>query len=428
MSGTLSSILGGGGGVPVGGSALILDAPINFTQSGAEWIRTGSIKAYDSSYANAVAAAPQIRVFGNDAGSIGSSGATGSSYKFFYTGTNYSAWLAGGSTYYGSTLAICAAGTNPTGGFSTSASIIRGAHTGSYSVFPSGTANTALNYTTDGTTWTAVGGTFTTSPVKTAIVFGNNSWLALSTLSATAGEQNYIANAVPTGSWTIGASTNLGMTVVKALAYGLVAGTTATFLAVGTSSSATSGKLATTGAVGSAWTDRTSGITAFAATDSVLDAVWDGTKFIVLATGTKVYTSSDGITWTAGGAIPFDATTPSPYGGAAFASTTPQELVTDGSGTVVAFSNTSGSIRHVFFISTDHGASWNPAQYYIGKLIPSGVTSSRTFSYANSHWLENHTGPAATGAGVLDLGTSLTTPNYVGSQYNAVAGNYVRIK
>lgn len=409
------------GYAPIGASVLSLDAPINYTSGAAEYLRTGNIKTYNAAYGPAIAVAPQLSVFGTSATTYGT--ATSSVWQtYYYVGSKYvevgtAAWNQGGS--------LNSLGTGVTGYDATVAT--KCATNGTYLVIPLSTASSSYKhkYTTDGITATSVTSTRGAANACSAIAYGNSSWISLSSLSATANEQEYIANANPSGSWTLGASTNLSMSSTKGIAYGA-----GVFVAVGTSASATAGKIATTATVGSAWTDRTSGsgIT-FGASDSISDIIFDGTAFVAITSTGNIITSTTGTgSWTLVGQ-PMDLSTTHPLSGAASwagggNTAHTNSLSTDGAGTVVYQpSCSSATIRPVFSISTDHGATWKSAQTYIGKT--GAGTGPRTMSYANGRWISNI---ACATQSLVDIGTSFSTPNYVGMQANYGAGQYVRIK
>lgn len=423
------SQLFGSGSIPVGGLVLMLDAPNPVVQQGAEYLRTGTIKAYDSSYAAAIASAPQLRVFGSDAKTYGV--ATGAERRtVHYIGTNYISMIYGGSAsqQYGATLN------------NMSAAVVIGVPTNlkrvatigsSYLVAPSNSSNTAPNYTSNGSTFAAVGGSFGAFPVASAIASDNVSkWITLSSLTATAGEQGYIAAANPSGSWTVSASTNLGMTSVQAVAMA----SSGVVVAAGTSASATTGKLASCPALGGTWVDRTAATgLAFAVSGNVEDVVWDGTNFVALAYKSAnnplaIITSPDGVTWTNQG-LPFDISSLYPLSGAsswAYSLDTANaiaSLCTDGVGTVVLTMAASATVRPVFFVSTDHGVTWAAAQIYIGKATLAATT--RTMSLANGRWVYNHSGNYQA---IVDIGSSLVTPDFIGQQLSLAAGQFVRIK
>jgi hypothetical protein len=312
----------------------------------------------------------------------------------------------------------------------------RVATNGTYIVVPSNQVNVALSLFTAGNSNLQAGGTFTTCSIKTAICFGNNSWLALSTIAGSLGEQAYINNANPTGAWTVGAATNLGMNSVTAISYGA-----GVFVAVSAdATSATTRKIATCASVGGAWTDRTaaSGIT-FAASETILDVVFDGTEHVAVTSLGRIISSATPTgTWTLR-AVPFDCSIYAPWNvpmtGAAAVngiSADVLELNTDGAGTIVAYASTglkSGVLYHrpTFAISTDHGATWAVCQIYVGKAAPyvGSATACRTLSYANGRWIANVAGNYQA---LVDIGPSLATPDYIGQQNAQGQANFVRIK
>ncbi|WP_025918216.1 hypothetical protein [Herminiimonas sp. CN] len=407
-----------GGGIPIGSSTLALDAPVSFTSNGQEFLRAGSIKAYDASYAVAIAAAPQLRVFGNDAKTYGViADNSAPSPRYYYIG----------GSYIGVTTSMFAYGAALNSLSSLSAvfcaPVKRCAVNGTaHLVVPYANANTALQYTSNGSAFAAVGGTFTTLPIPKAVAFGNNSWLSLSAVNNIAGEQAYINNANPSGAWTVG-TTGLAatMTSVNALNYG-----TGVFVAVGTSATATAGKIATCAAVGGAWTDRTaaSGVT-FAAGEAILDGVFDGTAHVLVTSTGRILTSTDGINYVARGTA-LDISSNVPQSGAiSWAQAVgvgSMELTTDGAGTVVLQQGGTPNVRNILAVSLDHGATWSAFQAYSGKA---GNGTSRTISYANGRWIENHSGNIQS---LVDIGPSLITPDYIGQQSQQAAGQFVRIK
>lgn len=394
----------GGGGVPVGSLVSAPFAQINFTDGAAEYLRTGSIKTYSATYDTVLAAQPQLGVYGSDTAQKGTT--TGTSFNFYgYVGTNY---FTTGSLNYSTDLTTW----NATTYTNSYTSQVRPAVGNGYGVVVAAGANSAHQYTNNGSTFSSVGGTFTTCPVKTAICYAPSvGWLALSSLAGTAGEQNYIANINPTGSWTVGAGTSVSMTAVKAVAYG-----NGVFVAVGTSGGV-NGKIATCSTLGGTWTDRTSGASfiTLAGHDGV-DVVFTGTHFVAsFPNGSFLARSSDGITWTR-------VTFPS------VVSQGPYYLATDGAGKVVGCSaNTS---KPVFYYSADHGATWVVRQMYVGKVA--GQANYCTPSYANGKWIINHAGSYQS---PQDLG-SMSAPDFVGIQTSFAAGGaagtdvqqHVRIK
>ena len=407
----------GGSGLPIGAMISALDMPVNFSSGGAEYLRAGALKAYDSSYAAAIAAAPQLRVFGNatktKASTVGTTGYT----SYSYVGTNYVA-ISGNGVYYSSDLSSWTNVSTVT----PNQSLRRAASSGSYIVVPASASNTAPQYSSNGSTFSAVGGTWTTCPAKSAIAFGNNIWVALSSLNGTNGEQAYIAAANPSGAWTVAASTNLGITTVAAVAYGA-----SVFVAVGDSGSG-AGKIATCSTPAGGWTDRTtsSGIT-FQQGEVMNDVVFDGTAFVASTSAGRILASTDGVSWT--DCSCFDLSEYSQVG-TLIGSPRKVVLASDGVGTVVAMSGgydgNSAKARSLIAISTDHGVTWSQAQVFAGKApLITSTRITRSISFANSRWLANQSGAYQS---VVDLGTSFATPDYIGVQNQAFAGQYVRIK
>lgn len=375
----------GGGTVPVGGLLPSPMNPINYTFEGAEYLLTGNIKTYSADYAATIALVPYLRVFGNDAKHTGSTTGTNRYFLEYFSGT-YMAFGAGANVYYSSTLN----GTYTSLALQCSISIKRVAKSGSYLVFPHGTTNTAHRYTSNGTSVTAVAGTFTTHPVARAVVFGNDIWMAASSLNGTAGEFSYCKNANPSNTWTI-TTASMIMTSVNGMAYG-----NGIFVAVGASATTSAGKILTTTDPALGWTNRTadSGIT-FTANEALSDVVFDGTQFVAVGSYRRILTSTDGINWVdRGKTVDFSDS---------FA------LATDGAGTIVAY--VPNATTENFHISTDHGVTWTTAQPYYGKFA---VSIYNTMMFVNGSWLENHFG---TYNNYLNLGASLAVdPDYIGEQ------------
>lgn len=404
----------GGGGTPVGGVVSIVPGSKILVTSGTqEYLLSGNVVTYNSSYASAMSEAPALRVFGNASMEIGTKTASsGTPYDIYYVGTNYVYIPPSGSgapQYYT---------TFPTTSTSATWSILPGnprtvITNGTYLVYTA-SANQAPQVTSNGTSYTSVGGTFTTFTQKTAGAFGNNIWVTLSSMNGTAGEQGYIVAANPGGSWTVGTATNISMTATRAIAYG-----NGVFVAVGQSSSATAGKIATCTSPASGWTDRTSasGIS-FAAGDNITFVVFSGTHFVAVwyssSTGlVRTIRSTDGITWT-------EVSNVSPI------YQTLLSVATNGAGKiVVTFVGSSTALPLPIILSEDNGATWGGGQLWLGNIPV--ATSPGTFgplmSYANSKFLENHSG---TMTSIRDFGSFSTTPDYVG--YQSSGTSYYRIK
>lgn len=406
-----------GGGIPVGASIIILDAPARVVDGSAEFLRTGMIKSYDSSYAAAIAVAPQLRVFGNNASTYGAT--TGSSAcRYAYIGGKYVA-MQENSSKQGSSLNNISAYISPSFWNTASKKLAVG---NGYLVCPQG-ANMPHKYTADGMTATIVGGTFSSAPASPSMCYcAGLGWLGLASLAGTANEMSYIANVVPTGSWTLTACAALTMTSCNAMAFG-----NGVIVAVGNSSLATTGKIATNTALPGVWVDRTasSGIV-FSASERIVDVVFDGAKFIAVTDVLRIITSSNGVDWKDCG-VALDNCIYNPITGAtgaSFAGNDFPNLCTDGAGTTVLTQGVKAVSRPVFAISVDHGATWAPAQVNISKAPLAAY--QHTMSYVNGRWIFNG---SADPQSLVDLGPSLNVePDYIGQQAQLIAGQYVRIK
>lgn len=427
----LSSILGGSA-VPIGGNITVLDGPINPTYSGSEYLRSGTLKAYDSSYAAAVAAAPQLKAYGTLANSYGDLSVSATPVRVFYVGTNYVRLDTSTQAYYGSTLALCSAGGSvvsvPTNVIASGPNSTQKSGFGNGYLVLTGGANTAPIASSNGSSFAAVGGTFATFPNPTVIAYlGAFGWLSLSALAGSAGSRGYIANTNPTGTWTVDTGTNLSMTTAYSAA------TNGSVIVVtGNSASATAGKIATSTTLAGAYTDRTAtcGIT-FAASDTITNCVYSGSKFVAVYNANKIITSTDGLTWSIV-ATPVDASTLF-INGATAPTMTINCLTTDGAGKVVgALAQSTGTLaRALILVSADHGVTWDVVQCARanGHGFSSGAIA--TVSYANSKFLMNYSGNGTawtTNMNIIDVGSLATTPDYIGQQLSYAQGNYVRIK
>lgn len=416
----------GGGSVPIGGLVVMPDAHINPSIGGREYLRAGRIKTYAADYADVIVDAPQLRVFGIDATSLKAAAVDSRRTTYYRIGTNYvsvSANLNNG-IYYSTDLVNWSnvAGTGTPSLHCGKRFAVNGA---SYLVVPVA-ANTAHRYSANGSTFSAVGGTFTTHPISSAVAYGNSWWVALHDLAGTAGGRSTINNANPSGTWTVAASPSLGGTSgaagVKAIAFG---GASNWFVAAGGSASATAGKLATCTDPSATWTDRTSGsgIT-FGATSIITDLIFDGTYFVAVVDALYVWRTTDptGV-WTYMGVLPID-TFATNYIGATNVGYAFTQLSTDGAGKIVAACGGAGG-RYLALYSGDSGATWSPFQVY-AKSAHSATTDYNAVSHANSKWIANYSGAIKAN---IDLGGDLAgTPNYVGIQKQAAQGFYVRIK
>lgn len=415
----MSALLGSGSGIPIGASILMLDAPNPVIDGASEYLRTGTIKPYDASYASAIAAAPQLRVFGSNAKTYGV--ATSATPPFYQkVGSNYFS-VQTGSVQYGTILNALSSNVVVAGADNT----IKPVSNGAYSLISCG-GNAAPSYTSNGSSFVSCSGIGSAFPCPPVLCYGNSSWLALASLTANAGERTYINAASPTGTWTQGSSgAYMGMTQVKGLAYGA-----GVFVAGGISAS-TTGKLCYSATAGGLWTDCTPSSISWTTTGGVSDVVFDGTVHIAAAFSANsvfagILTSPDGIAWTNRG-NPVDAGTNPINGGTFTGAITPSvintTLCTDGAGTTTLTCRHAAGSRPVILISVDHGVTWSVAQIYIGKAPQSACMA--VMSYVDGRWVFNHSGQYQS---LVDIGTSLSTPDYIGQQLQLAAGQFVRIK
>ncbi len=413
----------GGGSVPIGGLVVMPNALPHVTIDGKEYLRAGLLKAYDASYAAAVAAAPQLRVFHESATSLAAAASTVTCY-YYYIDTNYVENAGTTGQNYSSSLTSW----SPATGTFASANLKRFATNGtSYLVVPHGTANTAHQYTANGSTFTAVGGTFTTHPVSKAVAYGNSWWVALYSIAGTAGGMSYINNANPSGTWTIAAAPSLGGNAagVLAIAFG---GASNWFVVASTSASLTAGKLATCTNPSGTWTDRTNtcGINAGAYSLAINDVIFDGNKFVAYVDrngSNELWHATDPTgTWTLAGPIPYASGGKDFLGGTAGYSISP--LLTDGAGKMWVYgsASTAAAETKTIYESSDSGLTWTVFQ---GTTLGATAASNKTISYANGKLIANFTGAPAAQS---DLGAR-TTPAYIGVQHPSSYNNYyVRIK
>lgn len=415
MANSLAAVLGmggsGGSACPIGGLVLIPGAPVNFNDGSAEYLLTGTLKPYSTDYASALLNASQLGVYGSNAKQYG--GVTGNNFQFYaHIGGKYVAMYSNG--YYSTDLVSWTMCTVGSGSLAT----IRPAVGNGYVVQANASAGYVHQRTTDGVTWANVGGNFASSPAFSpssgAICFAPGvGWMALASLSGTAGELSYIANVVPTGTWTLSAGTNLGMSAVNGLAYG-----NGVFVAVGGASGLIN-KVATCSTMGGVWTDRSANSTLQLTTNTAgTDVVFSGQNFVATFAQIGLARSSDGITWTK---IDIPKLLTGVY---------PAKMCTDGNGTVLATvqalvgSDTYGSFM---WISTDHGVTWKSGQFYTGK-IP-GQANYVSPSFANGQFIINHAGSHQSPQLLGDL----AAPDYVGLQKTSTNSDsksyyHVRIK
>ena len=419
-AGNLSSFLGAGG-TPIGGQTIIIDAPQNFVdQVGAEWLRAGVLKDNPLDYVSSSTIAPQLFVYGSDSlsGSAVPNGVAGSLQCIYCkVGSKYVESRGAGGLKYAtdptSTWTTCS------GTFS-AADVLRPAVNGtSYAVLPWSSANSGPKYTSNGTTWWAVGGTFTTFPVVGALAYGNSWWVTMATMAGGAGTMAYINNTNPSGTWTVTSAPNIGGNApAAAMAFG---GASNWFVAVGTSASNAVGKIAICTTPSGTWTDCTSssGIP-FASEGDPVDVVFDGTVFMMLMSSGRIYTATNPTgAWTrkvSGG----DYSTVN-FAGQTGVGMTRVMLTTDGAGLVLALSS-SGSApnnRRSIYVTTDGANTWLPGQLY----APSVSTAAARASWAGDKLLINIIGVSEGNTEVVPFG-----PNYIGMQVQTCIGQYVRIK
>lgn len=429
-TGTMSSILGGGGTLP-GQAALMQNAPTSVSFNGQEFLRIGSVKTYAADHAASLAIAPQLRVFGTLANSYGTTNTGGDTCQYAYVGTNYvSANSNVGSLFYAASLSALSstpATSTGTGGAISSKTPLTGGNArigqgNGYLVVPNG-ANVAMAYTTNGSTYNPVGGNFATFLDQNATCYcGALGWISLHSLAGWGpGSRGYIANTNPTGTWTVDSANNLGMTTCHSIASN---GTV--IVAVGGSGAATAGKIATATAVSGTFTDRTSasGIT-FTVAEAVFKVVWTGARFVALTTLNQIITSTDGINWVVT-EFAFETSTVNPVGTGTQSVYGVGDMASDGAGKVVFVdSATQPSASHPLIrVSTDHGLSFTTAQLFLGKHVQGGTPNCRTVSYANGKFILNLSGALSN---FVDC-NSIATPNYVGQQIQFAQGFSVRIK
>lgn len=424
---TFSQFLGGGG-TAIGAYVVMQDAQALVSQSGQEFLKVGNVKAYTSDYALAAQIAPQLRVFGTLASTYGDATASNVYSKYFYLGTNYVRVGADTVVSYSATLSgLSTAPSTATGttGAKTSTSAFGGGKAvgfgNGYMVVRS-SVNTAPAYSTNGSSFAAVGGSFAAFPTPNAISYcGALGWLSLQKLDGTSSARGYIANVVPTGTWTVDTPASISMTDV----YGIASNGT-NIVVVGVSASATAGKLATATAVNSAFTDRTaaSGIT-FTAGEAVIQVEWVGTNYVAMTSMGRVIISPDGITWTIATVV-LETNGLSPVGTSGVATFLAGDMVTNGAGTVVI------SVTHtihtqqrpLIYVSTDSGVSWATGQIFIGKHTQGTTQTAKSISLANGRFIGNVSGLPAN---FVDCGT-LVTPDALGQQVQFAQGFSVRIK
>jgi hypothetical protein len=151
-------------------------------------------------------------------------------------------------------------------------------------------ASGGLASSTNGTTWTARTSSFSATTIQ-AVAYGGSQWVAV-------GQLGKIATSPDGTNWTQQTS-SFSTSGILSVAYG-----GGVWVAVGQS-----GKLASS-TDGVTWTQRTSGVDSSAV---IRQVIYDGSKFIYIASGCRFGTSSNGTTWTVG-IIPGVPENTDPYG------------------------------------------------------------------------------------------------------------------
>lgn len=326
------------------------------------YLRCGYVKPFNVNYTASIAAAAELKVVGlADNKRIGAVAGGVMQVYYLSSGTRY-LYIGSGQSIakYNTALTDLSftSVTNATGFVAPNNAA--GFCNSSYVVLPTA-ANSALQWSSNGVNWAQVGGTWTSTPLKTAISYGNSKWLAISSLNGTAGEIAYINNAVPTGAWTTTpAAANYGQTATNSIAYNPTAGV---WCAVG-SGSASIG-LVLTSTNGTTWVDRTASCGIAITGSSASNLVWTGQNFIAKL-DTRWASSTDGQTWAL-----IDAATSN--------SVNYTNIATDGGGKVVITGTNNSGIY-----SSDHGATWTPFQV---------TTTATQIGYAaNQLWIATTSG------------------------------------
>jgi len=175
-----------------------------------------------------------------------------------------------------------------------------------------------------------------TSAPTVVITDDDAQWVAIDTTSNA--NASLAASAAATDNWTAGAA--LPGTANQDIAYG-----NGTFVTVGGDGSGG----AATSTDGSAWVSRT--ITTLASgTDSFIGVAYSASTFVAISRSDESAVSTNGITWTAGGALP--------------TATGDWTAIEYGNGRFVALAN-SGEVA----VSTDNGATWVAANSALKKAV-----------------------------------------------------------
>ncbi|WP_409482637.1 hypothetical protein [Noviherbaspirillum sp. ST 5-3] len=213
-----------------------------------------------------------------------------------------------------------------------------------YFVAGAASGTTAMQYSTDGATWSQTSLVTPASTVVNSLIYAGSRFIA-----GVSGSAQPLVAANPASTWTVttgGTTTTLsqGLAYASSLAQTLLipdaAGTSVYTLADGAT----------------AWTAQTVPST------TKYGGCWTGQKYIVLSS-LGLLASSDGVTWA--------LTYPTSIQQSSFATSS---IASDGNGTVVIFYSSGASAKgSAILVSSDHGATWTqiltPAEF----LALSGV-------------------------------------------------------
>ena len=381
-----------GGGVPIGAHVLAYDLP------GEGYLRCGDLVPYGSAYADAIARAPGLRVYGNDVTSV-AAGIGARPVIYDRVGAMFVAVAPGDKTWYSTDLRQWHAHANAQ---TVPPALNRAARTISGMALPT---NAGIVVIGAGSSLTVPVISGAAGAACRAIAASPTYWLAATSLQGSGGELAYCESPAPTQDWRRIAAPNLGMTRCNAIAYGH-----AGFVCAGASASPSAGKLLVSSVPHtSAWTDLTARIPG-AVGDEVLDAVYDGSHYILL-TMQGLYASQDLNTF---------VRLATPACGAE-----PGGIRMTVHAGLVALAVNSGRQR-LIALSRDHGATWTTLQPYLRRTGASDTAGVGTLSRAGDRWIANFSGTVGS---LVDLGESFDrAPDWVGSQSSPGPGWCVRVK
>lgn len=393
MANSLVAVLGiggsGGSAIPIGSMVQFSPAAKgNFVTCGQEFLRAGYVKPYNLTYASSCTSNPELRVYGDLVNTY-----TVPAYcraHFLTANSRYVYTAYGDPVARYNTSMLLPAHTECTGFFTPMSKA--SCCTTTYIVVPRD-GNLPLQYTADGAAWASVGGTWTSTPLKTAINYFNNKWLAISSLKGEAKEIAYIDAASPAGAWSMAmANASVYQTVTDSIAYGA-----ALWCAVGTGVNWTNGAIATS-PDGLTWTDRSPMCGLVGGVKVGSNLMWTGQKFIARFDG-KWATSTNGTYWT--------WLTDTINTGAAYTA----GACDNGNGRVLLVGPNGMGI-----ISPDHGATWIPLQ--------TSMVATEVGYTNNIPWVTNWTSKTF----VAFSDPVLNPPEYVGMVPSDTALRHVRIK